>query len=149
MPSWLKTSIPFPRSGTSLTNSKVPNIFQKWMFVGGLTMSRLKQGDEYKAAFITHHGLFETLVMQFRLCNTPATFQQMMNKIFQDEIRSGKVVIYIDNILVFTADLDEHCKLVWKILQHLEENNVSWSLRNANARPPEPNFLGWSSNLGK
>ena len=78
----------------------------------GFNNVRIKEGDEYKAAFITHRGLFEPLVMQFGLCNAPATFQRMMNEIFREEILTGKVVIYIGDILVFTDNMDEHRELV-------------------------------------
>ena len=54
---------------------------------------RMKEGDEWKAAFRTNTGPFEPLVMFFRFCNLPATFQTMMNHIFQDLINKGKVVI--------------------------------------------------------
>ena len=108
----VKDQYPLPQIWDLIDQLQGAKYFSKMDVCWGFNNVWIKQGDEYKAAFITHCGLFEPLVMQFRLCNTPATFQQMMNEIFQDEICSGKVVIYIDDILVFTADLDEHCKLV-------------------------------------
>ena len=59
---------------------------------------RVKEGDKWKAVFVTHKGAFEPLVMYFGLCNSPATFQKMMNKIFHD--MSDVCVVYIDDLIV-------------------------------------------------
>jgi hypothetical protein len=69
---------------------------------------RIQERDEWKAAFQTNRGLFEPLVMFFRLTNSPATFQTMMNDMFTDMISEGVVVVYLDDILIFTKDLEEH-----------------------------------------
>ena len=74
----------------------------------GFNNVRIKEGDEWKAAFRTNRGLFEPLVMFFGLTNSPATFQTMMNEIFIDMISEGVVVVYLDDILIFTKTLDEH-----------------------------------------
>ena len=55
---------------------------------------RIKQGDEWKAAFITNKGLYEPRVMFFGLTNSPATFQTMMNTIFLEELLEGWLTIY-------------------------------------------------------
>ena len=67
----------------------------------GFNNVRIKEGDEWKAAFQTNRQLFEPLVMFFGLTNSPATFQMMMNAIFREEINSGKVIIYMDDVLRF------------------------------------------------
>ena len=69
---------------------------------------RIKEGDEEKAAFITPKGLFEPTVMLFGLCNAPSTFQAMMNEVLREEIATGHVVVYIDDILIFTDNMDFH-----------------------------------------
>jgi hypothetical protein len=63
---------------------------------------RIHEGDKWKATFRTNRGLFKPLVMYFGLTNSPATFQTMMNEIFQDLITEGIVSVYLDNILIFT-----------------------------------------------
>ena len=74
----------------------------------GYNNVRIKEGDEWKAVFRTNRGLFEPLVMYFRLMNSPATFQAMMNEIFEDLITQGVVLVYLDDILIFTNTLKEH-----------------------------------------
>ena len=62
--------------------------------------------------------------MFFGLTNSPATFQALMNTIFADLVVKGKVVVYLDNILIFTPTLLEHCQLVNKVLRRLEEHDL-------------------------
>jgi hypothetical protein len=71
----------------------------------------IHKGDEWKATFCTNRGLFEPLVMYFGLTNSPATFQTMMNEIFQDLITEGIVSVYLDDILILTKSLEEHCRI--------------------------------------
>ena len=72
----------------------------------------MKEGDKWKAAFQTNRGLYEPLVMFFGLTNSLATFQTMMDAIFEDLISKGVVVVYLDDILIFTKTLDEHREVV-------------------------------------
>jgi len=62
--------------------------------------------------------------MFFRLTNSPATFQTMMNHLFRDLIAQGSVVVYMDDILIFTASLEEHCHIVAEVLQILQDNKL-------------------------
>jgi hypothetical protein len=73
----------------------------------GYNNVRIQEGDKWKAALHTNRGLFEPLVMYFGLTNSPATFQTMMNEMFQDLITEGVVSMYLDNILIFTHSLEE------------------------------------------
>ena len=84
----------------------------------------MKEGDEWKAAFRTNRGLFEPLVMFFSLTNSPATFQTMMNDIFQELIAEGVVVVYLDDILIFTETLEQHREITRRVLKLLEENQL-------------------------
>ena len=63
----------------------------------GFNNVRIKEGDEHKAAFITEFGLFEPLVMFLSLCNSPPTFQQLMDHMFADFILEGWLRIYMDD----------------------------------------------------
>jgi hypothetical protein len=60
--------------------------------------------------------------MYFGLTNSPATFQTMMNNIFQDLILSGDVMVYLDDILITHSDLARHREIVWEVLQRLHEH---------------------------
>jgi hypothetical protein len=84
----------------------------------------IQKGDKWKAAFTTNWGLFEPLVMFFGLTNSPATFQALMNSIFADLIAKRVVAVYLDDILIYTKTIKEHCKVMRKVLCRLEKNNL-------------------------
>ena len=84
----------------------------------------MKEGDEWKATFRTNHGLFEPLVMFFGLTNSPATFQTMMDDIFEDLITEGVVVVYLDDILIFTETLEEHRMVTCWVMELLEKHKL-------------------------
>jgi len=90
----------------------------------GFNNVRIKPGDEWKAAFRTNCGLFEPLVMFFGMTNSPATFQTMMNDIFRTLIAKGIVVVYLDDILIFTETEEEHEQAVWRVLEVLVEHKL-------------------------
>jgi hypothetical protein len=108
----------------------------------GYNYVRIKEGDKWKAAFITNHGLYKPLVVFFSLTNLPTTFQAMMNKLFRDLISTGKVVIYLDNVLIFTEDLDKHRKLVRQVLEVFRLNNVSLKIEKCEFEKTQVKYLG-------
>ena len=73
---------------------------------------------------MTHVGSFEPTVMFFRMTNSLATFQAMMNEILRDLINEGKVVAFVDDVLVGTEIEEGHDEIVEEILRRLEENNL-------------------------
>jgi hypothetical protein len=78
----------------------------------------------WKAAFRTNRGLFEPLVMYFGLTNSLATFQTMMNKIFQDLITEGVASVYLDDILIFTNSMEEHRRITRLVLDRMCEHKL-------------------------
>jgi hypothetical protein len=90
----------------------------------GYNNVQIKTGNEWKAAFATNHRLFEPQVMFFGMTNSPATFQGMMNTIFADLVTAGKVTVYLDDILIFTSNLEEHHCITCKVLKHLQEHDL-------------------------
>ena len=85
----------------------------------GFNNIRLKEGDEWKVAFSTNRGLFEPLIMFFGLCNSPATFQTMMNNILRPFINCNEAVCYMDDILIYSSSLMDHRRITREILQTL------------------------------
>jgi len=98
--------------------------FTKLDVYWGFNNIRIKSGDKWKVVFQTNQGLFEPLVMFFGMTNSPATFQTMMNDIFRDLIAEDIMVVYLDNILIFTRMEEEHAKAIRQVLQVLQENKL-------------------------
>ena len=90
----------------------------------GYNNIRIKEGDEWKVAFTTLEGSFKLTMMFFRLTNLLATFQTMMNEILQDFINTGKVVSFIDNVIIGTDGKEEHDELVEEVVRRLVESNL-------------------------
>ena len=103
--------------------SKV-SIFTKIDLRWGYNNIRIKEGDEWKTAFITRRGLFEATVMYFGFSNAPATFQSMINNILGDLIHIRLVMVYLDDILIFGTCLKEHKRLVKEVLRRLQFNDL-------------------------
>ena len=75
-------------------------VFTKLDLRWGYNNIRTKEGDKWKAAFTMYIGAYKPTVMYFRLTNSPATFQTMMNNLFRDLINQGDTATFIDDILV-------------------------------------------------
>ena len=108
----------------------------------GYNNIRIKEGDEWKAAFRTSWGLYEPTVMFFGLTNSPATFQSFMNHIFRDLINEGHVIVYMDDILIFTNDYQQHQEIVRKVLQILRENKLYLKPEKCTFEASEVEYLG-------
>ena len=76
------------------------------------------QSDIQKTAFVIMYGAFEYLVMPFGLCNAPATFQQMMNTILRDGL-DRFVLVFLDDILIYSRTKEEHEKHIRAVLDRL------------------------------
>ncbi|KAH9268689.1 hypothetical protein BASA83_009169, partial [Batrachochytrium salamandrivorans] len=97
---------------------------------GAYNLLRIKEGDEPKTSFITKYGQFEFLVMPFGLANAPAQFQRMMNALFRDVV--GKhVLVYLDDIVIYSDTMDKHVKQVQSVLGVCETTVSTVRLRNA------------------
>jgi len=84
-------------------------------------------------------GFNELLVMFFGLTNSPTTFQMMMDNIFEELISEGVVVVYLDDILIFTETLEEHWKITRHILELLENTSFTSVPTSASSRRPQSN----------
>ena len=93
-------------------------------------------------AFTTLEEAFEPTVMFFGLTNSPATFQTMMNELLRDLINMGKVVAFIDDMIVGTESDEKHDELVTEIIRRLEENDLYVKLEKCKWKVKKVRFLG-------
>ena len=117
-------------------------LFTKMDLRWGYNNIWIKEGDEWKAAFVMHKGAFEPLIMYFGLCNSPMTFQKMMNKIFHD--MSDVCVVYIDDLMIFmkSDNQEEHDRVVLEVLRWLEANDLFVKPEKCHFQVKEVDFLG-------
>jgi len=120
----VKNKYPLPLISELVSQLRGARYFTKLDVCWGFNNVCIKPGDKWKAAFRTNRGLFEPLVMFFGMTNSPAIFQTMMNDIFRNLIAEGIVVVYLDNILIFTKTKEEHEQAVRRVLQVLKENKL-------------------------
>ena len=147
----IKNVYPLPR---------IDELIQKWKgckhFVAldvrsGYYNIRMKEGDEWKTAFITNRGLFESLVMTFGLCNAPSTFQTMMDAIFIVYIRRGDTNCFIDDVGIGiksdpTGQLTDEefaIKVTKEILEVFRKHNLSLKPEKCLFLQKEIPYLGY------
>jgi len=120
----VKNKYPLPLISELVLQLRKARYFTKLDICWGFNNGCIKPGDKWKAAFWTNQGLFKPLVMFFGMTNSPATFQTMMNDIFRDLIAEGIMVVYLDDILIFTRTEEEHTKAIRQVLQVLQEHKL-------------------------
>ena len=85
---------------------------------------RIKEEDEWKAAFTTPEGSFKPTMIFFGLMNSLAMFQTMMNKILQNLLNTRKVASFIDDVIIGIEGEEEHDELMEEVVRRLAENNL-------------------------
>jgi len=138
----VKNRYPLPLISELVSQLRGARYFTKLDVHWGFNNVRIKPGDEWKAAFCTNHGLFEPLVMFFGMTNSPATFQTMMDDVFRTVIAEGIVVVYLDDILIFTKTEEEHERAVQRVLEILAEHKLFLCLEKCEFHRKQIEYLG-------
>lgn len=144
----IKNRYPLPLIPELLDRLKKAKIFSKLDLRGAYNLVRIRKGDEWKTAFRTRYGHFEYLVMPFGLCNAPATFQHFLNDVFRD-ILDSFVVIYLDDILIFSSSSAEHNEHMRRVLLRLREHRLYAKLEKCVFDTESVEFLGYLISPGK
>jgi hypothetical protein len=133
---------PLPLISDLMITLKGSKFFTKLDIRWGYNNVRIKEGDEWKAAFITNKGLFEPTVMFFGLRNSPATFQAMMDDYFRDMIDEGWIAIYMDDILIHARTKEDLKKRTKRVLERLKEHDLYLKPEKCKFERTEVEFLG-------
>jgi len=102
----------------------------------------MRKGEEYKTAFGPRYRQYEYKVMRFGLIKAPATFQTMMNKILGEFLDHG-VVVYPGNILIYSENMDDHIKLVQRVLNRIQRQDLAVSWKQLVFHKEEDEFRGY------
>jgi hypothetical protein len=138
----VKNRLALPLISETLDRLSEGRVFTKLDLKDAYHRIRIRRGDEWKTAFRTRYGHFEYTVMPFGLTNAPATFQGYINRAL-----SGLVdvfcVVYLDDILIFSDNEEEHWKHVAHVLERLQRYRLYANLKKCQFAVNQVEFLGF------
>jgi len=137
----IKNKYPLPRIEDLFDQLKGVCVFSKIDLRSGYHQLRIKPSDIPKTAFTTRYGLYEYTVMSFGLTNAPAYFMYLMNKVFMEYLDKF-VVVFIDDILIYSKTEEEHEEHLRLVLQKLREHQLYAKLSKCDFWLKEVSFLG-------
>jgi hypothetical protein len=116
----IKNKYPFPSIYTLFDQLVGAKVFSKIDLRSGYHQIKIRPQDVPKTTFSIRYGLYEYLVMSFGLTNAPAFFMYLMNSVFMPELDKF-VVVFINNILIYSKNKEEHARHLWIVLTRLRE----------------------------
>ncbi|XP_016384664.1 RNA-directed DNA polymerase homolog [Sinocyclocheilus rhinocerous] len=138
----VKLPYPLPLVPATLEELHGARIFSKLDLRSAYNLVRIREGDEWKTAFITPSGHYTYQVMPYGLSNSPSVFQGFMNKVFRVFLHKF-VIVYIDDILIYSRNLAEHCHHITQVLHQLRKHHLYLKLKKCEFHLPTVQFLGY------
>ena len=136
-----KDAYPLPRIEESLDALTGAKWFSTLDLASGYNQVPVAEADKAKTAFCTPFGLFEFNRMPFGLCNSPSTFQRLMERIFGDQSFQS-LLLYLDDIIIFSSSFEEHLKRLELVLTRVQNNHLKLKLSKCHFFQTEVKYLG-------
>ncbi|XDV24073.1 hypothetical protein PO909_028351 [Leuciscus waleckii] len=138
----VKFRYPLPLVPASLEQLRTAKYFTKLDLRNAYNLIRIREGDEWKTAFSTTTGHYEYHVMPFGLANSPSVFQALVNEVFRDMLNQ-KLIVYIDDILIYSETFETHVQDVRAVLQRLIDNQLYAKVQKCEFHQTQIAFLGY------
>ena len=137
----IKNRYPIPMIQDTLNQLCKAKIYSKFDVVAAFNRLRIKEGQEWLTAFNTRYGQYEYLVMPFGLCNAPGTFQSYINESVREYL-DVFCTAYLDDILVYSQNEEEHTRHVLNVLKRLKERGLQLDIDKCEFDTKEVKYLG-------
>jgi hypothetical protein len=137
----IKQGYPLPRIDDLLDKIQGSQYFSSMDLLQGFYQLPLVESDKEKITFKTNFGNFQFKVVSKGLTNAPSTFQRVMNQVFQKQLNKF-VLIYLDDILIFSKTAEEHIKHIEEVLEVIAKNDLSLKETKCHFFQQELKFLG-------
>ncbi|KAL0177569.1 hypothetical protein M9458_026463, partial [Cirrhinus mrigala] len=138
----IKFRYPLPLVPAALEQLRSARIFTKLDLRSAYNLVRIREGDEWKTAFVTPTGHYEYLVMPYGLVNAPSVFQNFIHEVLREFLHKF-VVVYIDDIMIYSRSEAEHHHHVAEVLQRLREHQLYLKAEKCSFHLPSVQFLGY------
>ncbi|MBW0578983.1 hypothetical protein O181_118698 [Austropuccinia psidii MF-1] len=133
---------PIPRIHETLPQLSQAKFITAMDSLKGYHQNVLTENAKKRLRIIVHCGIFEYLRMPFGIKNAPSHYQRMMKTIFPEELSAGWLIIYIDDIIIFSETCDSHLSSLERVLQKLVQVNMKFSLKKCHFAYSELKALG-------
>ncbi len=141
----VKFRYPLPLVPATLEQLRTARYFTKLDLRSAYNLIRISEGDEWKTVFSTTSGHYEYRVMPFGLANSPSVFQAFINDVFRDML-SQFVIVYIDDILIYSDSLYTHVKHIRAVLKRLIQHQLYAKIQKCEFHQTQISFLGYVIN---
>ena len=137
-----KNRYPLPKVEELMDRLHGASYFTKIDLASGYHQIRVKEADIHKTAFVSRYGSYEYTVMPFGLCNAPATFQRIMNHLLREGLDKF-VLVFLDDILIFSRTKEEHLQHIKAVLHRLRSEKFFGRLHKCEFFRTEVEYLGF------